>query len=136
MKPSGTSSVIDLEEEDLLASAQLLRSRRERLWMQNHLHTQTTFLDSPTLAIRAALNVPTTFEYLILQCSIFSYHIFYTLMNDVPIESKLCCLYKMFMYSSKIESAVLLRNNITLSSETVDLKMVPACSQHENQRSV
>ena len=57
-------------------------------------------------------------------------------MNGVPIESKLCCLYKMFMYSSEVENAVLRRNNITLSLETVDLKMAPAYSQHENQRSV
>lgn len=40
----------------------------------------------------------------------------------------------MFMPSSKIESAVFLRNNITLSLESVDLKMAPVCSQRKNQQ--
>ena len=39
----------------------------------------------------------------------------------------------MTRYSSEITSAVLLRDNVTLSLEPVILKMVPTCSQHENQ---
>ena len=40
----------------------------------------------------------------------------------------------MFMPSYKSESAVLLRNNVTLSLESVDLKMAPVCSHYENQQ--
>ena len=60
-------------------------------------HTQTTFLDLTVLAISSLEKVPTTFESLILHCSIFSCHLSYTLIKDVPTYPKLCCLHKMFL---------------------------------------
>ena len=78
---------------------QSLRSQSELVYIQNHLHTRTTFLDSIILAISSLENVPTIFESLILQCSIFSCHLSYTLIKDVPTYPKLCCLHKMFIYS-------------------------------------
>ena len=54
----------------LLTGTESLRSWRELIEMKKHLHTQTTSLDSPTVAM-SCLKFSSTFEYHNLQCSNF-----------------------------------------------------------------
>lgn len=69
--------------------------------MQNCLHTQTTFFDSP-FWLPAALNDYITFEYYSAMWYFFPVT-FFILLSYVPIQPKLCWLLEMFMYSSEMK---------------------------------
>ena len=69
--------------------------------MQNCLHSQTTFFDSP-FWLPAALNDYATFEHYSTMWYFFSCH-FFILLSYVPIQPKLFWLHEMFMYSSEIK---------------------------------